>query len=276
MKQYKMNRKRIINALTICILLSGFAVLGTACTKETADCTVNANANPLTDLENDPEYIERINSPIIGAEEFVKYYNMPIDKVPLEFLDDYIWENQITVYEVEHDEIESYRMHAVNAYYNGESCGKNLERIFYRNPSSDLPLEDFMKNADVILMDFHTPGPDYLLEPMLTVVVDLENKKIYSKGPEDPYSCDDYTKMKKSADLSDEDIEKISEELPLHIKENIPPKNYSELPDYFYEIKIKAKDHSAKVFEGYQGANERFPGFDDYWEELYEKYFGEK
>ena len=105
-----------------------------------------------------------------------------------------------------------------------------------------------------------------------SMVIDLKEGKIYYTRQ----NIDDYINYELSAELSAEDVESIRSELPTHIDENNGLGDYGMSGDYTFMIKMNAADGTVKYYDGNQGDEEHFPGFDTYWKTLYKTYFGEE
>lgn len=59
----------------------------------------------------------------------------------------------------------------------------------------------------------------------------------------------------------------------IDLKEDKEPYDYNQSRDYTF---MTASDDTRKFYEGVEGEENNFPGFDEYWMGLYKKYFGEE
>lgn len=158
----------------------------------------------------------------------------------------------------------------LEAYKNGEVFGYDVNSIF-QGPGGKEAIADYMKQAEVVQFYF---GMHYGSELAYgeSMVIDLEESKIYYTRN----NMDDYINYELSAVLTATDVEDIRAELPTHIDENNGVGDYGVSGDYSFMIKMNATDGTVKYYDGDQGDEEHFPGFDEYWKSLYKKYFGEE
>lgn len=207
----------------------------------------------------------------VTAKEFMEYYSITEDQIPADYVQAYIDDGRITMDDLERDEMEYIKGHLLWSYESGFVYGYNVHSIF-RGEKSDEKLSEYMKQAEVILFDFQMLYGEWGYGEMM--VIDLRESKIYFDHCWDGEYSEDYIKWKYVAELSEDDIAVIRQELPKHIK-----KNGGRAParwDYTIRIRMLAADGTTKYFEG-DGGNEKYlPGLDGYWKELYKKYFGKE
>lgn len=203
---------------------------------------------------------------IVSVEKFMEYYNITEDEVPKDYIMDYIME-----YRYREDSLSKWDLgtKVKNYYANGKVFGKDPGRIF-QGEASQLPLDDYMNIVDVIQLDFSMRYGNELSSARI-MTIDLGDKKVYFA--EKQYN--DYTQAEKSADLTEEEVQSIRTEFGKHIADNnggVSNTSY----DYSFIINMKATDYSSKFYRGESGDETNFPGFDEYWKELYKEKFGEE
>lgn len=164
---------------------------------------------------------------------------------------------------------ESYWDMVSNDYNNGVVYGTDTGSIYQGTPS-ELPLEDYIKTVDVIVIEFAMYYGGELAYPR-RLTLDLKNKKIYYATR----LLSDYTDAEKSADLTDEDVQSIRDELPKHISEK-QDKGAEYNLDYTFDISMKDPEYNIKCYKGNSGDEHNYPGFDAYWKKLYKEKFGEE
>jgi len=152
---------------------------------------------------------------------------------------------------------------------NGVIYETDTGRIFQGTPS-ELPLEEYIKKADVIVIEFNMYYGGELAYPR-RMALDLKNKRIYFATR----FLSDYTDAEKCADLTDEDVQSIRDELPKHISEKKDKESGYNL-DYTFNIRMKDPEYNIKGYSGNSGDELNYPGFDAYWKELYKEKFGEE
>lgn len=205
---------------------------------------------------------------IISAEDFMEFYNISETDVPRDYVQSYIWEYGLPQ-KIKQDDVEKkWGEKVILAYKTGKPMGEYLGSLFH-GPESNLELEEYLENADIILFDFNMRfGKERYSTNKMTI--DLKNKIIYFTQN----NTDKYTESELKAELSDDDVQKIREELPKHIVEGNGVGTYGVSSEYSFVINMKADDYSTKSFSGDYGDETHFPGFDEYWKTLYKDYFG--
>ncbi|MBQ9936560.1 MAG: hypothetical protein IJO70_11995 [Lachnospiraceae bacterium] len=203
----------------------------------------------------------------VTAEEFMAYYSITEEQVPEDYVQSFIDEYNITSDQLGRGHMERILL---DAYKNGEVFGYDVNSIF-QGPGSKEAIADYMKQAEVVQFYF---GMHYGSELAYgeSMVIDLKEGKIYYTRE----NIDDYINYELSAELTATDVEGIRAELPTHIEENKGVGDYGMSGDYTFMIKMNATDGTTKYYDGNQGDEEHFPGFDGYWKSLYKKYFGEE
>ena len=226
--------------------------------KETTNTEiVNASVEPGT---------EEIDTKIVSVEEFMEYYGVEDTDIPREYILDYIIYYRFNKASLTKND---YWAELSKDYENGVIYRTSANSILYGVPS-DLPLEEYIKTADVILIEFKMSyGSE--LQYGRRVAIDLKDKKIYYSTKNMP----DYADADMCADLTDEDVQSIRAELPKHILEKQEEVSGYNL-DYSFEIMMKDSEYNNKFYRGYSGDEINYPGFDAYWKELYKKEFGEE
>lgn len=209
---------------------------------------------------------EEMVDEIVSVEKFMEYYGVTETDIPRDYILDYIMEYRFRESTLAKS---NYWTSVSNDYHNGVVYGTNLGRIFQGTPS-ELTLEEYIKKADVIDIDFKMYYGGELYYPR-RMTLDLKNKKIYFSTNR----IDDYTDAEKCADLSDEDVQSIRDELPKHISEKQDYVSEYNL-DYTFVIGMKDPEYNIKSYRGNSGDELNYPGFDTYWKELYKKKFGEE
>ncbi len=248
-----MKAKLIVIATILLFLLSGCSNNGKRGSEENMSST---------SINNTDDRAEQVS-----AKEFMEYYSITDEQVPVEYVESYIDEFNVTK-----DQLEKWNLGAdvKSAYELGLVYGYNVNKIFQGSGSTE-PIADYMKQAEVVQFYF---GMHYGSELAYgeSMVIDLKEGKMYYTRK----NIDDYINYELSAELTATDVEGIRSELPTHIEENKGVGDYGMSGDYTFMIKMNAADGTVKYYDGNQGDEEHFPGFDEYWKGLYKKYFGEE
>ena len=205
---------------------------------------------------------------IISAEDFMAFYDISQEEVPIDYVESFIWEYRLPQ-KIKQDGVK-WGEKAILAYKTGKPMGEDLGSLFH-GPISELKLNEYIKNADIILFDFNMRLGNELYSPS-KMIIDLKNKMIYFTYKE----TEKYKESEMCAELSDEDVQRIREELPKHIVEGNGVGSNGVSNEYSFIINMKAADYSTKAFSGDCGDEEHFPGFDEYWKELYRQCFDEE
>ncbi len=257
MKRYAM--------LVVFIVMALFIV---GCDKKTDSDTTDKDKKNIGIVTSDDEkdIPKEINNEIVSVERFMEYYGVTETDIPLDYILDFIME-----YRFREDTLakKDYWATVSTEYENGVTYGTNTGRIFQGTPS-ELALEEYMKKAEVIVIEFDMYYGGELAYPG-RMSLDLKNKKIYYATR----LLSEYTDAEKCADLTDEEVQSIRDELPKHISENKNNEHEYNL-DYTFVIKMKDPEYNVKIFSGNSGDELNYPGFDAYWKNLYEKKFGEE
>lgn len=253
-------------AMLVVVIVMALFIVG--CDKKTdSDTTDKDKKNTGIVTSDDEEDISKeINNEIVSVEKFMEYYGVTETDILLDYIRDFIRE-----YRFREDTLTKKDYWAVvsKEYKNGVIYGTNTGRIF-QGTSSELSLAKYMKKADVIVIGFSMYYGGELAFPR-RMSLDLKNKKIYFATR----CLSDYTDAEQCADLTDEEVQSIRDELPKHISENKNNEHEYNL-DYTFVIKMKDPEYNVKIFSGNSGDELNYPGFDAYWKELYEKKFGEE
>jgi hypothetical protein len=215
---------------------------------------------------------ENMQEECVSAEYFMEFYSLTEDDVPAEYVQSFIDFYKVTEALLIDDDQKGRHMkdYVLNDYANGEVFGYNINYIF-QGPGSTETLSDYMKQAEVIMFRFGMHyGSELAYEEIM--VIDLKEGNIYYSRE----ASDDYIDFEMAAKLSDDDVEAVRQELPNHIEENKGLGNYGGYCDYTFMIKMLAEDGTVRYYDGNQGDEEHFPGFDQYWMSLYKTYFGEE
>lgn len=227
----------------------------------------NTSGSNDNNLETKEKGEDTMKDELVSADKFMEYYGISESEVPKEYVAEYIHE-----YGYKEDSLAKWDLGSdvKTEYANGVKYGLDPYKIF-RGDTSSLPLEEFIVNADVVQFDFDMRyGSELSSQRVMTL--DLKNKKAYFTGN----LGFDYTVAEKNADLTDDDVKLIRENLPKHIVENSDASIKDISKNYSFRIKMKANDYSTKFYRGEFGEEERFPGFDEYWIKLYKKCFNEE
>lgn len=262
-----LNKGRNLMKKRIIVLLSFFAMtlLTVGCDKnsDSTDKNTKDTAVVSSSEENDTE---EPADKIVSVDEFLEYYGVTETDIPREYILDFIMQ-----YRLRKDTLtkESYWDTVSNDYNNGVVYGTDTGRIYQGTPS-ELPLEDYIKTVDVIVIEFAMYYGGELAYPR-RLTLDLKNKKIYYATR----LLSDYTDAEKSADLTDEDVQSIRDELPKHISEK-QDKGAEYNLDYTFDISMKDPEYNIKCYKGNSGDEHNYPGFDAYWKGLYKEKFGEE
>ncbi len=219
-----------------------------------------------TGIVSSGEDADTVDDEIVSVERFMEYYGVTNTDIPRDYILDFIMQ-----YRFREDTLAKRDYWAMVSadYDNGVVYGTDTGRIFQGTPS-ELPLEDFIKEADVIMIEFDMYYGGELAYPG-RMTLDLKNNKIYYATR----SLSDYTASEKCADLTDEDVQHIRDELPGHIWEE-QDKDPEYNLDYTFVIRMKDPDYNTKGYSGNSGDELNYPGFDAYWKELYKEKFGEE
>ena len=239
-----------------------------------AGCSMNYDSDSNDkDIKNteivkssDEKDTEEMDNEIVSVEKFMEYCGVTETDIPRDYILDFIME-----YRFREDTLakSDYWSMVSTDYSNGVIYGTNTGRIFQGTPS-EIPLEEYIKNSDVIVIGFQMYYGGELAYPR-RITLDLKNKKIYYAEK----MLSDYTEADKCADLTDEDVQSIRDELPKHISEKIEEVSDYNL-DYTFSIMMKDPEYDIKAYKGNSGDELNYPGFDAYWKELYKKKFGEE
>ncbi len=240
--------KRVFSVITLFVMIIIFTV----------GCSKNPN---LDSSDRDTK-----DTGIVSVERFMEYYGVTDTDIPRDYILDFIMQ-----YRLREDTLakEDYWAVAQEDYANGVVYGTDTGGIFLGTPS-ELPLEEYIKTADVIVIEFEMYYAGELAYPG-RMTLDLKNKKIY-------YATrlfSDYTDAEKSADLTDEEVQSIRDELPEHISEK-QEKDHEYNLDYTFTIMMKDPQYNIKGYRGNSGDELNYPGFDAYWKKLYKEKFGEE
>lgn len=233
--------------------------------EENLDKTENKEEDT-NEMVNDSSVEEAQVLQKVTAEEFMYYYSLSEEDVPVEYVQSFIDE-----YDITYDDMKKGGLGYVllTSYENGETFGHDVDKVF-KGPRNQDPLIEYIEQTEVIEFSF---GMHYGSEKASSesMVIDLKERKIYyTRGSEV-----DYTKFELSSELTTEDVESIRETLPTHIAEDKGQADFGGYGNYTFRIKMVATDETTKYYEGNQGDEEYFPGFDKYWKNLYKTYFGE-
>jgi len=215
---------------------------------------------------SDEKDIEEMGNEIVSVERFMEYYGVAETDIPRDYILDYIMQYRFTEDMLEKSD---YWTYLSEDYESGVKYGTYPGSIFAGTPS-ELPLAEYINKADVIVIEFEMYYGDELYRPR-RITLDLKNNKIYY----DTVFSSDYTDADKSANLTDDDVQSIREELPKHISEKIEEVSDYNL-DYTFSIMMKDPEYNIKAYKGNSGDELNYPGFDAYWKELYKKKFGEE
>ena len=257
----KMQPMRQRNILLLSFLVMALLLVG---------CDINSNFDSAekdtigkSGKENDNK---ELYNEIVSVDRFLEYYGVTETDIPRDYILDFIME-----YRFREDMLpkKDYWAMVSADYDNGVLYGTDTGRIFQGTPS-ELPLKEYIKNADVIVIEFAMYYGGELAYPG-RMALDLKNKRIYYATR----MLSDYTEAEKYADLTDEDVQSIIDELPEHISEKIDEVNEYNL-DYTFTIMMKDPDYNIKGYRGNSGDELNYPGFDTYWKELYKKKFGKE
>lgn len=261
--------------MIICI---GLLLILTGCGKNTelndkttsTDITFNTEVIRTTDCVDssnekfeDTPYVKMEN---VSVKKFMDFYVISEEQIPVEYIEAFIDEYDITEEQLGIGNIKELLMHS---YQSGKVFGHNVNRIF-DGPESEESLEKYIEKMEVLHIRFDRYYGEYSSREHM--VIDLKEKKIYYSE----LDVQDYTSYDMSADLSDEDVESIREELPKHIDESIGYSKPEVYGEYSFGIFMNATDDTTKAYYGDIGEPEAFPDFDEYWRGLYKKYFGEE
>ena len=226
----------------------------------------NASDKNALGKDNNVKAIVETDNEVVSVDRFMEYYGVTETDIPRDYILDFIME-----YKLREDTLakKDYWTSVSNDYQNGVIYGTDTGSIFQGTPS-ELPIEEYIKNADVINIDFDMYYSGELSYPR-RITLDLKNKKIYYATKSLTY----YTDADMCADLTDEDVEGIREELPKHLSEKVEKVTEYNL-DYTFTIRMKDPEYNTKAYRGNSGDEINYPGFDAYWKELYKKKFGEE
>lgn len=203
---------------------------------------------------------------LVSVEEFMKYYSLTEDQVPMEYLEEYIKVNKVTFNDVEKWNL---GQSVINDYKHGIPYGYDVQQIF-DGPESQEPLNEYIEEVEVIQIRFDRQYGEFFNREFM--VIDLKEMKIYYSKTD----VDDYTLYDQSADLSAEAVEEIREELPTHIDDSVGYVKPEVFGEYSFDIFMNASDDTTKFYYGDMGEPQYFPGFDEYWKGLYKEHFGKE
>ncbi|MCR4865289.1 MAG: hypothetical protein K5921_00010 [Lachnospiraceae bacterium] len=251
------------NIILLSVLVMALLVVG---------CDINSNFDSTdkdtksTGIVKSSEENENKELEIVSVDRFMEYYGVTETDIPRDYILDFIME-----YRFREDMLTKNDYWAMVSadYHNGVKYGTDTGRIFQGTPS-EIPLEEYIKNADVINIEFAMYYGGELAYPG-RMTLDLKNNKIYYATK----MLSDYTVAEKCADLTDEDVQSIRDELPKHISEKKNEVNEYNL-DYTFVIRMKDPEYNVKGYRGNSGDELNYPGFDTYWKELYKKKFGKE
>ena len=252
-------------AVLVVVLVLTLFIVG--CDKKSDSDTMDKNKNNTGIVTSDEEKDigEEINNEIVSVERFMEYYGVTETDIPRAYILDFIME-----YRFREDTLakKDYWATVSTEFENGVIYGTDTGRIFQGTPS-EISLEEYMKKAEVIVIEFAMYYGGELAYPR-RMSLDLKNKKIYFATR----LLSEYTDAEKCADITDEEVQSIRDELPKHISENKNEEHEYNL-DYTFVIRMKDPEYNIKAYSGNSGDELNYPGFDAYWKELYEKKFGD-
>ena len=235
------------------------------CGKDSGSTDNDTNKTEIVN-SSEEKSTEKIDDEIVSVEEFKEYYGVKDTDIPREYILDYIMHYRFRKYTLAKSD---YWSELSDDYENGVIYRTDIGSFLY-GARSELPLNDYIKTADVIVIEFQMSyGSE--LQYYRSITLDLRDKKIYYSTR----NMSDYTDADKCSDLTDEDVQSIRDELPKHISENQGEVSGYNL-DYSFEIMMKDSEYNNKYYRGYSGDELNYPGFDTYWKELYKKKFGEE
>lgn len=236
-------------------------------TKESSVYGINSIEEDLyVNEENDDQYDMNI---MISVDDFMELYNISESEVPRDYVESYIMEYRLPN-TLEQDDVDKvWGDKVVLAYKTGKPMGETLGSLF-NGTQSDLHLDEYINNADIIAINFNMRFGNERYEDNC-MVIDLKNKMIYFTRT----NSEKYKDFELKAELSDDEVQQIRDELSKHIVEE-GSGTYGVSDEYSFIIKMKANDYSTKMFSGDYGDETHFPGFDEYWKSLYREYFGEE
>lgn len=257
--------KKYILFLGISFFVMTLFMIG--CNTNTSTKTSDKDSGDVAVVDsNDEKSKEEMDNEVVSVERFMEFYGVTETDIPRQYILDYLMEYRFREKSLGKKD---YWTDMSIDYNIGVVYGTNTGRIFC-GTASELPIEEYLKDADVIVIEFDMYyGSELYTERRITL--DLKNKKIY-------YATKlffEYTDADKCADLSDEDVQSIRDELPKHISDNQGDVTEYNL-DYTFEIMMKTPDYKIKGYRGNSGDEINFPSFDAYWKELYKKSFGEE
>lgn len=201
----------------------------------------------------------------VSVEVFKEYYGIADDEFDEELLERFIFEYQIKESDL-HKENYADTLRSLVKAGKADDIGYYIGKIRFPAETSDLPLEDFIYEARWIYIDFVYADPENGSETSEDMMIDFAHKMIY-------FNCNynDYRDAEFTAELTDEDIERIRQGLPpTVINYGLP---YDICINYEYDIRI-TDYRSQSLYFCSTVPDEYNLAFDSFWHELFEYCFG--
>jgi len=216
----------------------------------------------------------KIAKELVTVDEFKKFYGIEDTEIPDEYIEKFIGFYGYSLEDLKNLKGNQFLI-LKKHYEEGKVYGYSLANKFgTKNVKPDTKIEDFIYNTDYIYFDFahYTSSTDACYFDKM--VIDFKHKIICYGGDEFNYS-DGENILK--ANLSDEEISEIREEIVKHINTNNMASELKPTERNYYSFNlwfISDKDGNVGV-RGYGFDEKGYPGLDGYWKGLYKRYFGE-
>jgi len=211
---------------------------------------------------------------LISVDEFKNKYNLLDTEIPNEYIEKYIEYYMFTKSDLANSLV-NHGERVKSDYEEGKQYGYSLEAKLYASRQIDKSeiSDESLENIEYIFIEFSrtmSQSDAYSFELMS---IDFNAMKIYYGGDRKNYSDAEEIKF---AELTEEDKEEISKDIRNHIKFDSIGNKSIQSEDYSFDLWIITNDKQFIRIEGADKDEEGFPGFDGYWKELYNKYFGEE
>ena len=143
---------------------------------------------------------EKMNQ-IINVDDFMEYYNISEEEVTRDYVEGYIWHYRLCYKNMQKDQKKLWGNKVISAYKAGDDLDKYLGSMFH-GPESELSLEDYMDNADIIAFEFNMVRG----QESNKMLIDLKNEKIYFTRK----SSEEYKEFEMQANLTDDDVKRAT------------------------------------------------------------------
>ena len=228
-------------------------------------CTGNSNKGSAFD---DPS-IE--DEELITAEELIEFYEVDDSTVPEKYIDIYIDHFNLTRGKVKKYTNWNYYDHIKEDYDAGIEYDYSPDtKLNIKTYLTDVDPQEFMKVSQYFFIEFDHRLKETNSTVLEIMCVDFEHMKIYFAGDYLNYDTDSDIMR---AELKEEDKDEIRAGFLEHVNFNPPFDRMINIDNYSFTLWIVSDERECVQLKGTDLDAIGFPGFDDYWKDLYKKYF---